>query len=716
MNIHTYTAALNSGVIITETTTPGTELPWRTLHWSHNPNRVKTNHIELQESERGTLLAADISLELQPFTETMSFAEINPVTITLDIEEATEIMAFYHFKDWWTRPAFIDSFDKVPDETTMIFYRDNAQTSGADLSGASSLSADARLPEGHKLSASYRFLIALPGRVFRAHFEGGSGAADKLNLVLSADAAGYNQLQEVSLLAVEDEDPYRCFEKGMSWAAELYDIPLRDGRSYPTLLEKIGWCSWDAFYKDVNEGGLTAKAEEIRDKKIPFGWMLIDDGWQDYNETDRMTSFGVNLQKFPNGLKGCAEKVEAITGIHEIGVWHAFSGYWNGIDPEGPLAKNHPNWFMESHQGKLLLKPEPEIAKEFFGTWYQLLNSQGIRFVKVDSQSSTRQHYRTNTPIGKTGAALHQGLDWAAETYMNGTLINCMGQALEDVLQRPISGVSRNSDDFFPLEEASFKEHLLENAYNCLYHNHIYYGDWDMFWSTHPCAEKHAILRAISGGPIYVSDRVGETVREVLMPLCYEDGTILRAEQGAVPTVDSLFADPEKRGYLKLQNVCHGVGYLAVYSYKEESLAAELGMQDLSMLQDKAGENMEGRTWAVYNPLTGTGFTAGTDTTWTHLLDREGYTLYQAALIEDGFAVFGRVDKYLSSHVIRRKQRSEEGWVIELQESGPILIYADHLPVCTVDGKQIPVNLGAGEGFYTIDLAVGRAYVTLQLK
>jgi raffinose synthase len=81
--------------------------------------------------------------------------------------------------------------------------------------------------------------------------------------------------------------------------------------------------------------------------------------------------------------------------------------------------------------------------------------------------------------------------------------------------------------------------------------------DWDMFQSTHPCAEFHAASRAISGGPIYVSDAVGKHNFPLLKRLALPDGSILRCEYHALPTRDCLFEDPLHDGntMLKIWNL-----------------------------------------------------------------------------------------------------------------------------------------------------------------
>lgn len=78
-----------------------------------------------------------------------------------------------------------------------------------------------------------------------------------------------------------------------------------------------------------------------------------------------------------------------------------------------------------------------------------------------------------------------------------------------------------------------------------------------MFQSTHPCAAFHAASRAISGGPIYVSDTVGKHNFDLLKTLVVPDGSILRCEYYALPTRDCLFEDPlhDGRTMLKIWNL-----------------------------------------------------------------------------------------------------------------------------------------------------------------
>ena len=62
-----------------------------------------------------------------------------------------------------------------------------------------------------------------------------------------------------------------------------------------------------------------------------------------------------------------------------------------------------------------------------------------------------------------------------------------------------------------------------------------------MFQTHHPRALFHAHARAASGGPVYVTDKVGQTQFDILWPFVADDGQLLRTDEPARPTADSLF-------------------------------------------------------------------------------------------------------------------------------------------------------------------------------
>ncbi|CAN0571990.1 unnamed protein product, partial [Ectocarpus sp. 12 AP-2014] len=103
--------------------------------------------------------------------------------------------------------------------------------------------------------------------------------------------------------------------------------------------------------------------------------------------------------------------------------------------------------------------------------------------------------------------------------------------------------VIRGSDDFYPREDLSHGPHLYSNSFNALLLSNLGVQDWDMFQTglggSNP-SWFHAAARAISGGPVYVSDRPGQHNADILRKLVLEDGSVLRASTNALPTLDCL--------------------------------------------------------------------------------------------------------------------------------------------------------------------------------
>ncbi len=106
--------------------------------------------------------------------------------------------------------------------------------------------------------------------------------------------------------------------------------------------------------------------------KFPLGWVLLDDGW--FDQTDHMLNQWIpHPEKFPQGFKAMIQKLKNDHHLQEVGVWHAFDGLWNGINPDSPLGKNLANelfsWWC---------KTRPDLADAPSSTYH---------FVKPESDS-----------------------------------------------------------------------------------------------------------------------------------------------------------------------------------------------------------------------------------------------------------------------------------------------------------------------------------------
>ena len=252
---------------------------------------------------------------------------------------------------------------------------------------------------------------------------------------------------------------------------------------------------------------------------------------------------------FPHGLAHTIALLKTHYGVRSVGVWQAFQGYWNGLDESGVAAASCPTAITTTANGCLIPGSRAEQPAQFWDAWDGELAEAGVDFVKVDSQSSTSVMVRGTESYGEATWGRHQALDEVTSRRFGGALINCMGMAPEDYWHRPSSPITRSSDDYLPHNPDSLGEHLIQNAYCALLMGELYHCDWDMFWTEHPHARVHAVLRLLSGGPVYCSDACGHTDAAVLRDLLAEDGTLPRPDEPARPVIASLLNDPEHTDY-----------------------------------------------------------------------------------------------------------------------------------------------------------------------
>ncbi len=362
-------------------------------------------------------------------------------------------------------------------------------------------------------------------------------------------------------------------------------IRPRERRKYPEILEYFGWCSWNAFYHDVNAEGLEQKIKEFRDKGLPVGWILIDDGWSE-TEEEKLLSFEEDRGKFPEGLKGFIEKAKRDYGISKVGVWQAFTGYWGGIKKDSKVYCAQKENLTETKTGVVL--PSGEKALFFWNTWHAYLKQQGVDFVKVDVQGGLRKLSAGACDIMQKNTAAQEALDASVEEYFAGSIINCMGMGNQNAHKRPDSALMRSSGDFFPDMENGFMRHARQNALNSLFFGPLYYTDWDMWWTKHQTAMQSAVMRSISGGPIYISDKVGDTQPQFIWPLIEADGRILRCDGPAIPTADCIYRNCEEN-FLKLWNTCGANGVLGIFCFDDKGREVQITKQDVPLKDECVG-------------------------------------------------------------------------------------------------------------------------------
>ena len=512
-----------------------------------------------------------------PFGFPDCFRRDNGLEIFLPMQPEGEFAAVYQHKAWWTRPAFGDRIAQVPEKTQLVIRR---------------------------CGEEYEVLLAVCLNGLRTDL---SGCEDGICIRVSVLRDNVKNMEGLAVVYGTGKDPYEilacCVERVKAYSNHAFRT--LDEKSRPGFMEGIGWCTWDSLGQDVSEQAIFDKMEEFRRLGISVSYVLIDDGWSLVNrQTLKLRGLDADPERFPQGLASTVKTLKEVYHVKHVGVWQAFKGYWYGIEEGSPAHLQLQPYMMKYADGELTVRPTKDAAFGFWNCWHDSLRRAGIDFVKVDGQGSVPTMLRGDCSDDDAMRNLYAGLEASVLLNFDGNLINCMGMAPENVWNRTASALSRSSDDYTPKAEGSIVEHLLQNCFNNVWQGDLFLGDWDMFWSDHVENGYSACLRTLSGGPVYVSDPLGQTDRQMIGRLLPSDeqmagrvlppdeqmagrqlpqdkqmaGRILppdnklpRCQAVARPTLDCLTHDYLRTGgILKIFNICDDRGYLGCFTWDVE--------------------------------------------------------------------------------------------------------------------------------------------------
>jgi hypothetical protein len=530
-------------------------------------------------------------------------------------------------------------------------------------------------------------------------------------------------------------DPYAlprdAYETAFA-ATEQYGR-LRRQKPYPEVFGSLGWCSWNAYGHEVTAEKILASARSMREKRIPFGFVLVDDGWLSVKD-QKLTAFDADASKFPGGMQSLARRLKGEYGVAHVGVWHTLQGYWNGVEDGSEAARRHE--LFRGLEGKLLPDPRGARGEDFYDDWYSKLKAWGYDFVKVDGQGNNVKFTDGLMPLFDAGAGSHRNLQQAAGRFFEDSggglgLINCMEMSSENAFNWRVSNVARNSDDYLPEVRHNPKDHVYQNAYNAYWLANFAYPDWDMFQSHDPAAEFHAVARAVSGGPVYFTDEAGKERPDVLRRLAFSDGRLPLADEPAQVTRDLLLADPSLepvplKVFARVTRPGLAAGVVAAFNVNK-TVGRVAGTLRAADAEGSGGATRGSGAVAVYRLSDGrvTLLDAKRAALPFELADG-GFDLFTLAPAEGGLAVFGLLDKYLSPAGVVSVGREGDAAVVRLREAGEFGAWVERAPArVEVDGRALPASAynyaggllrvpresfraGAGERVVRILLARGR--------
>ena len=124
---------------------------------------------------------------------------------------------------------------------------------------------------------------------------------------------------------------------------------------------------------------------------------------------------------------------------------------------------------------------------------------------------------------------------------------------------------------------------MIQNIYNGVFFVELYYCDFDMWWTNQKASVQSGVLRAISGGPVYISDKVGDTNENALKPIMDSSGFIPRCDSAAMPVLENFYNPKE---IIKVMNTYKGTNILAAFNVSEDTHTAIITQYDLKDVED----------------------------------------------------------------------------------------------------------------------------------
>jgi raffinose synthase len=342
----------------------------------------------------------------------------------------------------------------------------------------------------------------------------------------------------------------------------------------------------------------------------------------------------------------------------------------------------------------------------FYQDFHANLRQAGVDMVKIDSQSGMQELCAKTVGYGETMAAYQKAMQASTQTHFEGNLLHCMCNTQDVAYHMSASSGWRNSDDFYPDQKPSHARHMVINAYNAVWTHTFACPDWDMFMSGHYTGSFHAAARAISGGPVYISDKPGDHDATIIKRLCLSDGRALRSEHPALPLSRRIYDNPEDASHLLFVRNHNGTaGVMGAFhcAFEGGPISDSFTVQDL-------------------------GFGRGEFALWyaragklerIHSRDKISITLNEleaeiihVAPLDEGVAILGLIDKdNATAAVISHGWDRDSSYRIQLKDGGTLGVYCLRQPrnAVSADGTALKMKHDSVSGLLQVSVKTGGA-------
>ncbi|KAK3034630.1 hypothetical protein RJ639_033585, partial [Escallonia herrerae] len=166
-----------------------------------------------------------------------------------------DFLSIFRFKIWWSTQWVANSGSDLQMETQWVLFD---------------------VPEVR----SYVLILPITKGKFRSALHPGTD-----DHVMIWAESGSTQVKASSFDAITyvhvSENPYNLMRVVFS-AIRVHTNQFRllEEKSVPPIVDKFGWCTWDAFYLAVEPAGIWHEVQEFADAGLRLRFLIIDDGWQ----------------------------------------------------------------------------------------------------------------------------------------------------------------------------------------------------------------------------------------------------------------------------------------------------------------------------------------------------------------------------------------------------------------------------------------------------
>ena len=259
--------------------------------------------------------------------------------------------------------------------------------------------------------------------------------------------------------------------------------------------------------------------------------------------------------------------------------------------------------------------------------------------------------------------------------------MNCMAQNVVNTDHTLYSNSTRVSIDYKKYDEDMAKSHLFQSYTNTLLLGQTVWPDHDMFHSSDTvCGALMARSKAISGGPVYLSDSPKDFIKEHILPLINNNGKLFRPSAPAIPTPESILTNPLWSGQAyrvfapvgdeAMALICYNLNTSSEY----KNVKATISKQDYLLRNTfNGGSNHPEERILLFD--------------WQQQKAKEliqeetvtlnGFTdkLFHLCPIRNGWAVIGIQEKYLSPATVQILSSSESGIKLNVLCPGTLKIW-----------------------------------------